>query len=132
MWNKVILLVPQGADSILDRLSNNLKVDKADKQPAFELHALDALLRSLIDSERDIFLSLEEQIKRALQYFRNGSLLSIEIQEEMRMLKNQLSQIMNRLELCRNALEELTEDDEEMALMNLSVLKSNPSLYRYE
>lgn len=130
MWNKLILLVPQGADSILDRLSNNLKVDKFEKQPVFELHALDALLHTLIDSERDVFLSLEEQIKRTLQYFRNGSLLSIEIQEEMRMLKNQLSQIMNRLELCRNALEELTEDDEEMALMNLSVLKSNPSLYR--
>jgi ribosome-binding ATPase YchF (GTP1/OBG family) len=130
MWNKVILLVPQGADSILNRLSSNLKVDKSEKQADFEMHAFDALLRTLIDSEREIFLSLEEQIKRTLQYFRNGSLLSIEIQEEMRMLKNQLSQIMNRLELCRNTLVELTEDDEEMALMNLSVLKLKPALYR--
>jgi magnesium transporter len=130
MWNKVILLVPQGADSILHRLSNNLNVDKFEKQTAFEMHAIDALLRTLIDSEREIFLTLEEQISRTLQYFRNGSLLSIEIQEDMRMLKNQLSQIMNRLELCRNTLVELTEDDEEMALMNLSVLKLKPTLYR--
>lgn len=49
----------------------------------------------------------------------------------MRSLKNDLSLMINRITSSRNALQALTEDDEEMALMNLSLLKRRPYLYRF-
>ena len=54
----------------------------------------------------------------------------ITLQEEMRNLKNDLSMMMRRISGARAALNELTEDDEEMALMNLSSLKDKPPSVR--
>lgn len=34
------------------------------------------------------------------------------------------------VDICRNTVNVLTEDDEEMALMNLTVLKDKPLLYQ--
>jgi hypothetical protein len=68
-------------------------------------------------------------VQNVLAYFKTGSLLPIEVQENMRNLKNDLSLMLNRTTSSRNALLNLTEDDEEMALMNLTLLKENPKLY---
>ena len=57
--------------------------------------------------------------------------MPVKVQEAMRSSKNDLSSMMNRVSASRKALQELTEDDEEMALMNLTVLKEDPSLYRF-
>jgi hypothetical protein len=59
-----------------------------------------------------------------------GSLLPIEVQEKMRNRKNDLSVMMRRIISARQALTVLTEDDEQMALMNLSVLRHKPALYQ--
>jgi hypothetical protein len=60
----------------------------------------------------------------------SGSLLPIEVQEKMRNRKNDLSVMMRRIISARQALTVLTEDDEQMALMNLSVLRHKPALYQ--
>jgi hypothetical protein len=60
-----------------------------------------------------------------------GSLLPIEVQEKMRNRKNDLSVMMRRITSARNTVNVLTEDDEEMALMNLTVLRNKPHLYQY-
>lgn len=94
------------------------------------MQAYDALLKSLLDFEREKYKELKQQITSTLQLFKGAALLSIEIQEEMRLLKNKLSQLTSNLESTRTVLQELTEDDEEMALMNLTVLQTKPSLYK--
>lgn len=94
------------------------------------MQAYDALFKSLVDFEREKYKSLKDQTSYTLQSFKGAALLSIEIQEEMRLLKNKLSQMTSNLESTRTVLQELTEDDEEMALMNLSVLQGKPSLYK--
>lgn len=48
----------------------------------------------------------------------------------MRNRKNDLSVMMRRISSARSTINELTEDDEEMALMSLSVLRDKPSLYQ--
>jgi len=129
--NKVIMFVPDGgADAIIQLLGTNLRVDKADKEAAYEMQAYDALLKSLIDFEREKYKDLKQQITSTLQLFKGTALLSIEIQEEMRLLKNKLSQLTSNLESTRTVLQELTEDDKEMALMNLTILQIKPSLYK--
>ena len=59
-----------------------------------------------------------------------GSLLPIEVQEKMRNRKNDLSVMMRRISTARSAIQQLTEDDEDMALMNLTLLRDKPALYR--
>lgn len=48
----------------------------------------------------------------------------------MRNRKNDLSVMMRRINSARQTINVLTEDDEEMALMNLSVLREKPTLYQ--
>jgi hypothetical protein len=56
--------------------------------------------------------------------------VSIEVQEQMLDLKDRLARMMSRIAANKRALSDLLEDDERMALMNLSALKHKPSLYR--
>ena len=59
-----------------------------------------------------------------------GSLLPIEVQEQMRNRKNDLCVMLGRITSARHTINELTEDDEDMALMNLTLLKKKPKLYQ--
>ncbi len=59
-----------------------------------------------------------------------GSLLPIEVQEKMRNRKNDLSVMIRRITSARHTVNELTEDDEDMALMNLTLLRDKPALYQ--
>lgn len=143
--------VPDGADSLLsllqhymqewtkeekDAATSNGDVDQQnqikDGEPAsqFEFHALEALLRTLKEWETVQYNAVNKTINQTLAYFKMGSLIPVEIQEKMRMLKNELSLLMNRVSASRRVIQELTEDDEEMALMNLTVLRNKPTLYR--
>lgn len=97
----------------------------------FEYHAFEALLTTVKVLETQEFVKLNQSVQETLAYFKSGSLLlPVKIQEQMRQQKNDLSMMMNRISASRNALQELTEDDEEMALMNLTVLMKDPSLYK--
>lgn len=70
-------------------------------------------------------------MRDVLEYFRSGSLLPIEVQEKMRSLKNDLSMMISRVGSSQRLLKVITEDDEELALMNLTPLRNKPSLYEY-
>jgi hypothetical protein len=97
----------------------------------FEYHAFEALLTTVKVLESQEFSKLNQSVQETLAYFKSGSLLlPVKIQEQMRQQKNDLSMMMNRISASRNVLQELTEDDEEMALMNLTVLMKDPSLYK--
>ena len=98
----------------------------------FETHAYDALL-TLTSSLRDQeYKRINSEVQGILKQFQQiGCILSIEEQERMRNLKNQMSHMTNRLNAFQKALDDVVADDEAMALMNLSVLKYKPQLYEY-
>ena len=56
-------------------------------------------------------------------------MLPIEVQEQMRNRKNDLCVMLGRITSARHTINELTEDDEDMALMNLTLLQRKPTLY---
>eukprot|EP00600_Ochromonadales_sp_CCMP1393_P000073 CAMPEP_0174982286 /NCGR_PEP_ID=MMETSP0004_2-20121128/16409_1 /TAXON_ID=420556 /ORGANISM="Ochromonas sp., Strain CCMP1393" /LENGTH=824 /DNA_ID=CAMNT_0016234221 /DNA_START=61 /DNA_END=2535 /DNA_ORIENTATION=+ len=160
MATKLILIVPEKAEALVDILERYMKewvtAKEAFEQLAsardqlaphhqqqlasissdlrelpFEMHAYEALLTTVIALETQEFNKVNVQVQGVLKVFRSGSLLPIAIQEQMRNKKNNLSNLMTRIESLRENLTELTEDDEDMALMNLSVLKYKPKLYHY-
>lgn len=97
----------------------------------FEIHAYEALLMTVKELETQEFTFIHDKIQNALLYFKDAALVPIKIQSQIRQLKNDLSIMMNRVHGSRQALQYITEDDEEMALMNLTLLKKKPKLYRY-
>jgi hypothetical protein len=48
----------------------------------------------------------------------------------MRALKDRVSRFLTKISNYRRSLEDICEEDEGMALMNLTSLSKNPSLYR--
>ena len=130
MANRLILIVPDGADSLITILDQYMKEwNGEDKKIAFEAHAYEALLTTIKALETQEFTSINKTVQDVLSYFKTGSLLPIEIQEKTRKLKNFLSIMCSRVHTSINVLQDLTEDDEEMALMNLTFLGKKPKLY---
>jgi regulator of replication initiation timing len=52
------------------------------------------------------------------------------IQENLRRLKNSVFRLQSRISSLKKALNGLIDDDEIMAMMNLTKLRANPDLYR--
>ena len=73
---------------------------------------------------------MKKEVREILDVFKSGSLLSVEVQEKMRDVKNQLSMMVSRVASSQRVLAEITGDDEELALMNLTTLKNKPKLYK--
>jgi len=71
---------------------------------------------------------MNTQIMKLLTHF-NYAIVSIHVQETMRLLKNRVMQTIGKIHTFRTTLSDLLENDEDLALMNLSKLKDKPSLY---
>ena len=71
-----------------------------------------------------------QKIKEALEKLKSRSIVPVRLQEKIRTLKNGLSSIAARISAHRRALDEILDEDEEMALLNLSKLAAKPSLYK--
>ena len=158
MADRMVMIVPDGADVLLQLVEDymlgwgNLRTlpsprshlmtgeaatvnedaeERSVAHESFEAHAYEALLAALLDVENNEFKMINENAVKCLAGFRRrGPGLSIDTQEEMLVLKDSLSRMMARLEGNKRALTELLEDDESMALMNLTKLKSKPMLYK--
>ena len=154
MNNRVILIVPDGADSLIELVQDHMmawvddsksrtgKDGKNGKEGSddniqhdmvpFEAHAYDALLTTVSSLLVQEFGRLDKGVDAVLgQFKQKGCILSVDAQERMRLLKNQASRMLTRLASFQRAINDVVEDDESMALMNLSLLKVQPKLYRY-
>ena len=98
----------------------------------FEFHAFEAILTTVNTLYSQEYKTVSQESIRILAYFNSTSAVIVpySIQEKMRNLKNQVSQLATKLQSFKRVLSVLIDDDESMALMNLSILKENPSLYR--
>ena len=78
------------------------------------------------------FRNIETDVQAILRLFnQKGCILPIEEQERMRMQKNAVTQMSSGLDSLRLAMETVLDDDEGIALMNLSLLAERPELYGY-
>jgi Mg2+ and Co2+ transporter CorA len=96
------------------------------------MHAYDALFTMTQSIQSSECRSIDTDVQAILKDFNHrGSLLPIKEQERMRTLKNSVTQMESWMGNLAAALEAVIEDDEEMALMNLTRLADCPSLYSY-
>jgi len=94
------------------------------------MHAYDAIFTTVKVLQSQQFDRIYRVAVELLAYTKKGSLLPLELQERIRELKNAISQMSGKLESYRRVLNELIENDQDMALMNLTMLRDNPTLYR--
>eukprot|EP01042_Synura_sphagnicola_P004810 gene4810-6123_t len=101
-----------------------------DVRVPFEMHAYDAIFTTVKVLQSQQFDRIHRVAVELLAYTKKGSLLPLELQERIRELKNVTAKMSGKLESYRRVLNELIENDQDMALMNLTVLRDNPTLYR--
>ena len=76
------------------------------------------------------YATLSNQVEIELQYLKSSSKITAEVQDSLRALKNSvLSQII-KIDGYRRLLKKIFWNEEDLALMNLTLLAENPLLYK--
>lgn len=155
--DRMILLVPDGADSLLAVLSDHMqsfqKHDIVENRTtsfgdfgnmylkklggeysnlvSFECRAYEAVVATVAALQTQEYDTCRSLADKCIEHFDLSSIVDIEVQEDMRILKNRVGIMESRTRSSRASLMELIETVEDLALMHLTRLKSNPSLYNY-
>ena len=74
---------------------------------------------------------LKQRAESLLLVFKRGRLLSFDAQNDMRAVKSDLAELQERVLSSREIIRTITEEEEELALMNLGLLRAKPALYAY-
>ncbi len=98
----------------------------------FEHCALEGLLTIIRCYEEQEVAALQHSLSQVLHHFSSGGNVPLEVSARFRAVKSDLAVLRRRIESYKAVLGEASEDEELMAVMNLSVLKRRPELLRYE
>jgi len=97
----------------------------------FELLAVDGILQTVLTLIKDDADSLADEAKREMAALRGGNSKTPThlLQEHLRMLKDQITEMALRVNGFVRALNGVLDEDEDMELMNLSRLITNPERF---
>ena len=87
-------------------------------------------METVIAVQNQEFIVCAEKTRAILHAIKDASLISLKKQEKLAHLKTQIAAKLSRCRQHRKALEELMNDDDSLALMNLSRLRHDPTLYK--
>jgi hypothetical protein len=97
----------------------------------FESRAYEALLATVIAIQNREIEKTSRRVTALLRHFKGAVIVPLKQQENMRLEKNKITATLGIVSKYRKWLDELLEDDEKLALMNLTRLRTSPLLYRY-
>jgi magnesium transporter len=157
VWDRLLALLPADDDELADELQRQLadqlyptdkpisedalSIDEAtakdsslslaelDDEAPFELRALEAVLRTCtlrLDAACEEVEPAAEGTMRELQTARQVQLASL---ERLRHVKNAVSHLEARTRDTAEALEAILDEDEDMCMMRLSLLRERPQLF---
>jgi len=98
----------------------------------FELQSVDAVLSSVVKMLSDESLYLRKEIFSVMEELRGDSTSSIpgdHIQEQLRVLKDKVREMEGRVQGFVRAMNQILDEEEDMALMNLSRLVTHPERF---
>lgn len=131
-----MLIVPNGADSLLYLLHEHMHVMVEDDDvfgtgqiSSFELRAYKAMFATVTSLHTQEYISVQSKVEKVLKKFRSLKSINVELQEHIRMLKNTVSSQAVKVNAYRRLFKDLINSDDDVALMNLSLLKERPNLY---
>ena len=131
--NKILLIVPKGADALLYLLHDHMHGMVEDKEvnvsPAPELRFFHAIFSTAVSLHTQEYVHVCSRVEKVLQRFKQLKSVTIDVQEHIRILKNSVSSQYVKVNAYRRVLRELLDSPDDIALMNLSLLKEKPGLY---
>jgi hypothetical protein len=129
---KILLIVPKGADALLYLLHEHMHgmvEDEMNLSPSPELRFFHAIFSTAVALHSQEYVNVCSKVEKVLQRFKLLKTVTIDVQEHIRILKNSVSSQYVKVNAYRRVLRELLDSSEDIALMNLSLLKEKPDLY---
>jgi len=141
LHDRLIVLVPDGADSVLDDLEKNLfrssgpkhfpsdsEEDEEDddfysqhrksSKSTFPFRAVDAVIRTVMNNLESELRQNYAEVKEVTEWLiSRQATVSIDQLDKLRVLKNQVASCEAKALMTRQAFEDVLNDDEDMALM---------------
>lgn len=134
MADRIILLVPDGADSLIQLLSNQMQayISNTERNVSipFEMQAYEAIFGTVVEILKLQLVDLDDRIRKVSSLLRKYSIVPVEVQEKFEQFKQKVSEMIERVRAHKRILEELLEEDDLLPLMALSLLKEKPYLYK--
>ena len=116
-------------DVSIEENESSQSLPELDDEAPFELRALEAVLRTCtlrLDAACEEVEPVAEETMRELQTARQVALASL---ERLRHVKNAVSHLEARTRDTAEALEAILDEDEDMCMMRLSLLRERPRLF---
>ena len=116
-------------DVSIEENESSHSLPELDDEAPFELRALEAVLRTCtlrLDAACEEVEPVAEETMRELQTARQVALASL---ERLRHVKNAVSHLEARTRDTAEALEAILDEDEDMCMMRLSLLRERPRLF---
>ncbi|CAM9197108.1 unnamed protein product [Chrysoparadoxa australica] len=140
MADRLVVLVEPGADSILLELEREVRdAGKAEDtvkpgagEAPFELKAMESVLAVSYKRLSRRVLKLEPKVKEIVDLMEgpgSRAATSAEANNRFRGIAQEVTQLENRAKARRRALLIALDDDEDLALMNLTKMKNHPEAY---
>lgn len=94
-----------------------------------DLRAYNALFSTIIAIHQQEFLSVSAKVEKVLTKFQSSKTITVDLQEAMRVLKNRVSSEGIKVSAYQRLLRNMLNNSEDLAFMNLSILRENEDLY---
>jgi hypothetical protein len=135
--DKVILVVPNGADSLLyllhDHMNDVVEMSRSGihmESFTAESRVYEAVLSTLHALHLQEYLNISASAEDILRDFRQNSRITLLLQDRIRALKTAINSKSIKVDSYCKLLGNLLERDDDLAMMNLTMLKHNPELYQ--
>ncbi|GLD92952.1 hypothetical protein PINS_up001544 [Pythium insidiosum] len=128
MRNGCLVFVPDGADSLLSIVKQNvITVFQEPAEMAYEFRMLEALLGTMCHHFSNYYNKTAPGITTALDCLATGKTSTSEL-EKLRSFKNTMNEFESQVDGVRRALLEILDNEEDLRLLYLTKLHSDPSL----
>lgn len=136
--DRIVLSVPDGADALLYMLHEHMHEIVEDTEGVLddsgylapEIRAYKALFLTIIAIHQQEYSSICRNVDKSLKQFRSSNKITSAVREKIRVLKNTVEAQKIKVKAYQRLLNDLLRNKEDMALMNLSLLKDSPHLYK--
>ena len=136
--DRIVLSVPDGADALLYMLHEHMHEIVEDTEGILddsgflppEIRAYKALFLTIIAIHQQEYNSICKKVDKALKKFAAVNKITSEIRETIRVLKNSVEAQEIKVKDYQRLLKDLLRNQDDLALMNLSLLKARPYLYK--
>ncbi len=110
-------------------ISISFLIEWGDLAVSFEARAYEAILKTAVTYHSISYEQCDRDVKDILSIFSVASVIPIGAQEHMREVKDKVNSILTLISSYKLLLDTVLEDEEDMALLNLSLLRGKPNLY---